>query len=239
MNPLVNYAIKILRKQGKKWGGFFDGDAQNNHLSRIELIQNYRSLSKSLKDSLSEELYKMTGDSPVFSRLEAIEHSKYENFWLYEGLSGEKNIIAGLPFFAVSLTWVERNFASIYILFDPMSDDVFSVCEGSSAQCNSKRIRLKETNYMDLGFTNRVLPIMEKSSVSFRIIGALELEMAWLCSGKAQIGCYSQVDLSPGLRMMIKEAGGTCFEIEYEGTKLTLIGHKRNLIQFLEQTQIQ
>jgi hypothetical protein len=238
MHPLVNYVTKILRKQGKKWGGFFDGDAQNNHLSRVELVQNYRSLSKHFKESLREDLYKMTGDAPVFSRSEAIENPEYVNYWLYEGLCGEKNIISGLPFFATSLTWVERDFASIYVLFNPMSDDVFSVCEGSSAQCNSKRIRLKETDYMDLGFTNRVLPMMEKSAVSFRMIGALDLEIAWLCSGKAQIGCYSQVDLSPGLRMLIKETEGTCFEIEYEGTKLTLIGHKRNLIQFMERTQI-
>ncbi len=239
MHPLVNYVTKILRKQGKKWGGFFDGDAQNNHLSRSELVQNYRSLSRHLKDSLGEELYKMTEDAPIFSKSEAAANLEYDTHWLYEGLCGETNMISGLPFFAISLTWVERGLPCVYVLFDPMSDDVFSVCEGSSAQCNSKRIRLLETDHIELGFTNHMLPFMEKSAVSFRMIGALELEIAWLCSGKAQIGCYDNIDLTPGLRMMIRESSGTCFEVEHEGHKLVLIGHKRTLIQFMSRTQIQ
>ena len=147
-------------------------------------------------------------------------------------------MISGLPFFAISLTWVERDIAQVYVLLDPISDDLFSVCEGSSAQYNNKRIRFVESDHIDLGFTNKMIPALERSGVSFRMIGAIELEIAWLSSGKAQIGCYSNIDLSAGLRLMIKEAGGSCFEIEHEGTKLLLIGYKRNLIRFMERAHI-
>jgi len=239
MHPLVTYITKILRKQGKKWGAFFDDDVQNHHLSRTEIIRNYRSLAQYLQNALGEELYKMTGDAPILSKAEASNATEEDQYWLYEGLSGELNMISGLPFFAISLTWIEKNTAQFYVLFDPMSDDVVCVCEGSGAQANNKRIRFLDTNSIDLGFTNKMLPAMEKSGVNFRMIGSIELEISWLARGKAQIGCYSNTELSAGLRLLIKESGGSCFEIEHEGSKILLVGYKRNLIKFMEGAHLQ
>jgi fructose-1,6-bisphosphatase/inositol monophosphatase family enzyme len=203
----------------------------------MEIVQQYRHLSKIMKESLEEELYKMTGDAPVFSKSEALENN-VEEYWLYEGLCGEKNIISGLPFFSISLTWIERDTAQTCVIYDPINDDVFCTTEGMGAQINNKRLRLLELDHIDMAFTNKMIPLLDKVGFNSRIIGSSELEVAWLCSGKAQMCCYTQTDLSPGQRLFVKESGGTCFEIEHEGMKLVLIGYKRSLIQFMERAGI-
>lgn len=238
MHPLINHMVKILRKQGKKWNQFFDDDCQNPHLSRATLIQNYKSHSKNLALAMIEDLEKLTGDAPVLSRMEASEPHDYEDYYIYEQMIGEKNLISGVPVFAIALTWMERGIPAAYVLLDPINDDLFTACERSQAQYNNTRLRIRERSFIDVVFTNHCTAIVEKAGLTARIAGAPELEMAWLCLNRGHVGCYTHLEISPGLRLLIKEAGATFFELSHENQSFSLVGHKKCLIPFVEKAQL-
>ncbi|MDX1655193.1 MAG: inositol monophosphatase, partial [Candidatus Competibacteraceae bacterium] len=62
--------------------------------------------------------------------------------WVIDPIDGTANFLRGLPFFCVSIAFVEDGVIRVGVIFDPVRDELFSAREGGGACCNDRPIRV-------------------------------------------------------------------------------------------------
>jgi myo-inositol-1(or 4)-monophosphatase len=143
--------------------------------------------------------------------------------WIIDPIDGTTNFLAGLPVWCVSLGLVENGLSIAGVIFNPITDELYSAQAGGGATLNGKTIRASQTAKLDearihLGFSYR-RPVAEhlkaveaclSASCEYARFGSGALGMAFAADGRfdgyyeAHINAW---DVAAGL-VLVKEAGG-------------------------------
>jgi myo-inositol-1(or 4)-monophosphatase len=145
--------------------------------------------------------------------------------WIVDPLDGTTNFLHGMPHFAVSIG-LERDGEMVAgLVYNPISDDMFTAEKGKGAFLNDKRLRVAARRRLSdsvivngmphLGrgdhalFLREVATMMRKVA-GLRRMGAAALDLCWVAAGR--LDGYWEAGLSPwdmaaGL-LIVREAGG-------------------------------
>ena len=159
------------------------------------------------------------------------EESGAENFnsdftWVIDPLDGTMNFAHGLPIFSVSIGVLKENELVAGVIYDVMSDIMFSVEKGSGAFQNGNRIYVSQNADLDKSLLVTGFPYnirenpdnaIEKfnrfllNSRGIRRLGSAALDLCYVANGT--FDGFWEVNLHPwdmaaGM-LLVKEAGGT------------------------------
>ncbi len=148
-----------------------------------------------------------------------------EHCWIIDPLDGTTNFLHGFPQFAVSIALRYRQQLEQAVIYDPISQELFTASRGCGAFCNQRRLRVSSARGLNgtllgTGFPFRDFEYLDEYLACFRALllktsgirrpGAAALDLAYVAAGRLdgfwEIG-LKPWDMAAGV-LMIQEAGG-------------------------------
>jgi myo-inositol-1(or 4)-monophosphatase len=145
--------------------------------------------------------------------------------WIIDPLDGTTNFLHGFPQFAVSIALRHRGRLEQAVVYDPLSQELFTATRGAGAMLNDRRIRVSNRSSLDGALLGTGFPFKAQHhldtyldmfralfprSAGIRRAGAASLDLAFLAAGRLdgfwEIG-LSTWDMAAGI-LLIQEAGG-------------------------------
>ena len=148
-----------------------------------------------------------------------------QHLWIVDPLDGTTNFLHGIPHFAVSVALERQGRLHAAVVYNPVSDELYSAERGAGAFLNDRRIRVSGRTgiqealiatgapYLGHGdaarFVGEMVPVLNRTS-GMRRFGAAALDLAYVAAGR--FDGFWERDLSPwdmaaGI-LLIREAGG-------------------------------
>jgi myo-inositol-1(or 4)-monophosphatase len=146
-----------------------------------------------------------------------------ERTWVVDPIDGTGNFARGLAHFCVSIGFVLRGVASIGVIYQPISDELFAAAKGMGATLNGEPIHASKVDrldrsLLDVGRASRqpqaaYLAMLDKvmaAGAAIRGAGSGALAVANVAAGRVD-GCFEthmySWDCLAGL-VLVQEAGG-------------------------------
>jgi len=145
--------------------------------------------------------------------------------WIIDPLDGTTNFLHGFPQFAVSIALRHKGRLEQAVVYDPLSQELFTATRGDGAMLNDRRIRVSnraglEGALLGTGFPFKAQHHLDTYLDMFRALfpqtagirraGAAALDLAYVAAGRLdgfwEIG-LSTWDMAAGV-LLIQEAGG-------------------------------
>lgn len=145
--------------------------------------------------------------------------------WIIDPLDGTTNFLHGFPQFAVSIALRHQGEIEQAVIYDPISQELFTASRGGGAFCNQRRLRVSSAKgltgtLLGTGFPFRDFAYLDEYLACFRALllktsgirrpGAAALDLAYVAAGRLdgfwEIG-LKPWDMAAGT-LLIKEAGG-------------------------------
>ncbi len=147
-----------------------------------------------------------------------------EFVWYIDPLDGTKNYLHGYPSFCVSIAAAQHNRIEQAVIYNPVSQELFTATRGAGATLDGKRLRVAKRSIdaalLSTGFGHskpdgyrryrRTLDAFSESASGMRRQGSAALDLAYVAAGRLdgywQFG-LSKWDVAAGA-LLVREAGG-------------------------------
>jgi len=224
MHPTLNIAIRAARKAG---------DVISRHVDRVhELTIDTKARNDYVTevDRLAEKeiisiLRSKFPDHGILAEESGAHNEDNDYLWIIDPLDGTTNFIHGFPQFAVSIALQHKGVLEQAVVYDPISQELFSASRGQGAHLNNRRLRVtaqktlqgallgtgfpfRNPEHLDayMGMFKAFMP----DTAGIRRAGSAALDLAWLAAGRLdgfwEIG-LNKWDIAAGV-LLIREAGG-------------------------------
>jgi myo-inositol-1(or 4)-monophosphatase len=167
----------------------------------------------------------------------ATEGSDPQHRWIVDPLDGTTNFLHGIPLFAISIALERQGKLAAAVVYNPISDELYTAERGSGAFLNDRRLRVAARAHLADAVVATGVPhagrggheqfMKELAAVmpavaGVRRCGAASLDLAWVASGR--FDGFWERRLSPwdvaGGMLLIREAGGFVTDTEGGDTAL-------------------
>jgi myo-inositol-1(or 4)-monophosphatase len=165
------------------------------------------------------------------------EGSDRTHCWVVDPLDGTLNFLHGVPHFAISIALEREGAVVAGVIYNPVSDEMFTAERGKGAFLNERRIRVTGRTRLADAVIACALPhptrgdaalartehnVVQEKIAGLRRFGAAALDLAWVAAGR--FDAYWERGLSPwdtaaGI-VVVREAGG--FVTDAEGREISL-----------------
>ena len=137
MSKFLDVAIEIAREAGTILRR--NSTARSRFPTRAKWISSRNPIAapKRLSSRICENIFRITGSSPKRAASGAAAGAKY--CWHVDPLDGTTNFAHGYPCFAVSIGLAEEGEPIAGVVFNPVSDEMFTAARGEGAFLNGKR----------------------------------------------------------------------------------------------------
>src|SRR5262249_17334714 len=150
------------------------------------------------------------------------EKGPQDTRWVIDPIDGTNNFVRGIPIWAVLIALEERGEVTTGVVFNPVSDELFTARRGEGAHRNGERIRVSDREDIkaatvlhsglklvrEAGFWDGLVRLFDASART-RGFGDY-YGYGLVAEGKAEI--YVEVDLKPWdvapVKILVEEAGG-------------------------------
>ncbi|MGE4246632.1 MAG: inositol monophosphatase family protein [Parvibaculaceae bacterium] len=159
-----------------------------------------------------------------------LKGSDGQHRWIIDPIDGTTNFIHGIPHFAISLALERAGVLVAALIYNPITDDLFTAEKGRGAFLDNRRLRVSARRSVadavvacGIPHRGRGEPARFQSEISriqtrvagVRRFGAASLDLAWVAAGR--LDGYWERGLSPwdvaaGI-LLVREAGGMVDEI--------------------------
>jgi histidinol-phosphatase len=142
--------------------------------------------------------------------------------WIIDPIDGTKNFVRGIPVWAVLIALEEAGEITTGVVFNPVTDELFTARRGQGAFLNSKRIAVSPCRRMsDATLLHAGLGLLRAGAVwdgFVRLVDATGRQRGFgdyygyglVAAGNAEL--YVEVDLKPwdiaAVKIVVEEAGG-------------------------------
>ena len=224
MHPTVNIAVKAARNAGNVIIRHIDKrdqltvseKAHNDFVSEVDRLAEQEIIniiSRTYPDHaiLAEEGGEQQGDG--------------EHQWIIDPLDGTTNFLHGFPQFAVSIALRSRGRLEHAVIYDPISQELYTASRGSGATLNDRRIRVSNARGLEGALLGTGFPFkqpqhldcylqtfkaLHPQAAGIRRAGSAALDLAYVAAGRLdgfwEIG-LKPWDMAAGI-LLIQEAGG-------------------------------
>ncbi len=224
MHPLLNIAIRAARRAG---------EVIIRSLNRLESLT---ITSKGRNDFVSEVDRNAEQEIIGIIRHHYPDHAvlaeesgrsgENDTVWIIDPLDGTTNFLHGFPTFAVSIACQQKGRLEHAVVYDPISQELFTATRGSGAHLDNRRMRVSKQRTLEgalisTGFPFRantlyidaylqMLKAAMQSTAGVRRPGAAALDLAYVAAGR--VDGFWEIGLSPwdtaAGTLLIQEAGG-------------------------------
>jgi myo-inositol-1(or 4)-monophosphatase len=232
MHPMLNIAVRAARRAGSiinraalEGGGYeVRTKRANDFVTKVD---------HAAEAAIIETVRKAYPDHAVLAEESGDSAGQAEYQWIIDPLDGTTNFIHGFPQYCVSIAVRHRDALAHGVIYDPVTNELFTASKGRGAYLNDRRIRVskclrladalvgtgfpfKEMERVDL-YTKQLRAMMT-SSAGIRRAGAAALDLAYVACGRLdafwEMG-LSAWDMAAGA-LMILEAGGLVGNLQGE-----------------------
>lgn len=223
MHPMLNTAITAARKAG-------------NIISRsVDRIDTLTITSKAQNDFVTEvdqkaemtiiEIISRAYPNHSFLGEESGHSGESDYLWIIDPLDGTTNFLHGFPQFAVSIALQYKGEITQAVVYDPISQELFTASKGEGAQLNNRRLRVTPRKGLQGALLGTGFPFKQQQHLdiyleTFKALfpdtagihrpGSAALDLAYLAAGRLdgfwEIG-LNPWDIAAGV-LLVKEAGG-------------------------------
>ena len=227
MHPMLNIAIRAARQGGNIIARYVDKvdtltvdtKQHNDFVTEVD---------RSAEQEVISVLRKAFPDHSILAEESGTSDARNgsdEFQWVIDPLDGTTNFLHGFPQFAVSIALKHKGRLDQAVVYDPVSQELFTASRGEGAMLNSKRLRVTKRTGLEgallgTGFPFRqqqhldayleMFKALHKDTAGIRRAGSAALDLAYLAAGRLdgfwEIG-LSEWDMAAGA-LLIKEAGG-------------------------------
>ncbi len=152
-----------------------------------------------------------------------------EGLWCIDPIDGTSNFVNGLPYFSVSVAFMQHGRSVLGVIYDPIADEMFYAKKGGGAFLNGERLPIKEYSphlgnaLASVNFTylngNLVQSLaMSPPYSSQRNFGASTLEWCYTAAGRFDVSLHGSQklwDYAAGC-LILEEAGGLMCTLEHD-----------------------
>jgi myo-inositol-1(or 4)-monophosphatase len=239
--PLMNIMTGAVRKAARAILRDF-GELENLQVMRKGLADFVTKADLKAEKVLREELVRTRPHYGfVMEEGGVIEGPDKSHRWFIDPLDGTINFMHGVPHFAVSVGLEREGHLVAGVVYNPVTDDMFTAEKGQGAWHNERRLRV--SGRRDLadalvatgiphrgrpgqeGFLGEVNAVMREVS-GVRRFGSAALDLAWVAAGRYDAfweRSLSSWDVAAGI-VLVREAGGVVSDLS-SGQDMLVNGH--------------
>ncbi|WP_075431902.1 inositol monophosphatase family protein [Buchnera aphidicola] len=202
MNPLLNIAIRAIRKGGNLIAKNYDSINYNQY-NNLDIDYNNNIINIMCK-KIFNVIFNIIHDVYPKHVILDINHKKNINNntdtqWWINTLDGKINFIHKIPYFCLSIMIKKNNITNFSIIYDPIKNDLFTATKGKGAQLNGCRMRCKKyttfskkivvmhfnyINTKNLHLCMLITKTLLKEKIYIRNFGCSTLDLVYLAAGK-------------------------------------------------------
>jgi myo-inositol-1(or 4)-monophosphatase len=225
MHPTLNIAIRAANAAGDLIYNYLEhvdqlvvsSKAQNDFVSEVD---------KKAEDIIIATLLKAFPDHSIKAEESGETSGKQSDCqWIIDPLDGTTNFLHGFPQFSVSIALKEKGRLTQAVVYNPVSQELFTATRGEGAMLNNRRIRVSKRKSLDGALLGTGFPFRQQEHLdiyleTFRALfpmtagirrpGSAALDLAYVASGRLdgfwEIG-LSEWDMAAGA-LLVQEAGG-------------------------------
>lgn len=234
---MVNIAVRAARSAG-------DIIVRNmDRLDRIKIVTKQNNDFVSKVDLMAEEaiitaIKQAYPDHGILAEESGTQSEGSDFQWIIDPLDGTTNYLHGFPQFAVSIALQHKGRLEVGVIYDPLSQELFTASRGNGALLNDKKIRVSNHSglenallgtgfpYYDQSYLDTYLETMKalmQKTAGLRRPGSAALDLAWLAAGRID-GFWEfnlkAWDIAAGA-LIVREAGGIVSDFENKDGYLT------------------
>ena len=151
--------------------------------------------------------------------------------WIVDPLDGTTNFLHGIPQFAISIALERDGMIVAGLVYNPITDEMFTAERGKGAFLNEQRMRVAARRHLgdaviacslphvgrgDIALNRREMAAVQENVAGLRRFGAAALDMAYVAAGR--FDAYWERDIAPwdiaaGL-ILVREAGGFVSDLD-------------------------
>ncbi|GLK56757.1 myo-inositol-1(or 4)-monophosphatase [Methylopila capsulata] len=224
-SPVLNVMVQAVMKAGRSMRRDF-GEVEQLQVSAKGPGDFVTAADRKAEDMLRTELQRVRpGYSLVMEESGVIEGTDPDHRWIVDPLDGTTNFLHGIPIFAISVALERAGQLVAGVVFNPITDELFTAERGGGAYLNDHRLRVAARRDIveavigcgvpHLGRPKHDLFREELSRVQGRVsgvrrFGAASLDLAYVAAGRLD-GFWERDlkswDIAAGI-LLVKEAGG-------------------------------
>jgi myo-inositol-1(or 4)-monophosphatase len=230
-SALLNVMVKAAQKAARGLKRDF-GEIENLQVSLKGPADFVSAADQRAEKILKEEL--MTA-RPGYSFLGEegghVEGSDKTHIWYVDPLDGTTNFLHGIPQFAVSIGLARDGVLVAGLVYNPITDEMFTAEKGKGAFLNDRRLRVAGRSKLseaviacglphlgrgDLALFRREFAVVQEQVAGLRRMGAAALDLAFVAAGR--FDAYWERGLSPwdmaAGTLLVREAGGYVTDLD-------------------------
>lgn len=232
MHPLLNIAIKAARRAGNIITRYL-GELETLKVHEKGLNDLVTLVDQAAENDIIETIRRAYPNHSILGEETGFHAGTEEFVWVIDPLDGTMNYVHGFPHFAVSIGIKYREHIEHGVVYDPLSQDLYTASRGNGAQLNVRRIRASKHSslagtligtsfpfhdrpkYLDQHF--KIFKEVFTRCADVRRTGSAALNLAYIAAGKLDGFWESGLkewDMAAGV-LLVKEAGG--FVSDFKG----------------------
>lgn len=237
-SPLLNVMISAVRKASRGLRRDF-GEVEQLQVSRKGPADFVSAADLKTEKVLREELTKARpGYGFLMEEGGEVEGTDRTHRWIVDPIDGTTNFLHGLPHFAMSVG-LERDGQMVAgVVFNPLTDDLFTAERGQGAFLNDRRLRVSARTRLEDSLIATGIPFKGKPGfdqfskeldavmrevAGIRRFGSAALDLAFVAAGRYD--AFWERDLKPwdiaaGV-LLVREAGGFVSDLDGGAEMLT------------------
>jgi myo-inositol-1(or 4)-monophosphatase len=230
LSPALNVMTTAARKASRKLIRDF-GEVENLQIS-VKGPGDFVTVADQRTESiLIGELQRARAGYPILSEeVGLIDGPDKSHRFIIDPLDGTTNFLHGIPHFAISIA-LERDGQLVSgVIYNPITDDMFTAEKGHGAYLNDTRLRVAGRKDMRTALCATGIPWMGKdgherfqsalgavmnTTSGVRRFGSAALDLAWLAAGRYDMYWERDLkawDIAAGI-LMVREAGGVVSDL--------------------------
>ncbi len=227
LNVMVAAAFKAARGLTRDLG-----EVENLQVSRKGPADFVSAADRRAEEVIRAELARARPDySFLMEESGASEGRDPQHRWIVDPLDGTTNFLHGIPHFAISIALERQGKLAAALVYNPISDELFTAERGGGAFINDRRLRVASRQSLadavvatgipfrghgDHAAYTRQLAAVMPAVAGIRRFGAAALDLAWVAAGRFD-GFWeeglSPWDMAAGI-LLIREAGGYVTDLD-------------------------
>lgn len=224
MHPTVNIAVKAARNAGNVILRYLDKRDQLtvSKKSHNDFVSEVDRFAEQEIVSLIKKTYP---DHSIMAEEGGEQQGSPDYQWIIDPLDGTTNYLHGFPQFAVSIALKSKGKLEHAVIYDPISQELFTASRGGGATLNDRRMRVSNAKGLEGALLGTGFPFkqpqhldcylqtfkaLHPNAAGIRRAGSAALDLAYVAAGRLdgfwEIG-LKPWDMAAGI-LLIQEAGG-------------------------------
>lgn len=259
MHPMLNIAIRAARRARNILIQAYENpiSIQVESAEHAPILTN---IDKAAETAIIEVIKKAYPDHTIVAKVAGVLKGKEADIqWIIDPLDGIDNFMRGLPYFSISIALRIQGKTEIAVVFNPITNELFTTEKGKGAQLNEHRIRIhsatRQLNQAMIGIYPaslnatqtlsyaQIVAQLIQEQVAIRDLGCPSLDLCYVAAGRLDL--FFALNLKPWQlaagELILRESGGLLTDLagntDYFASGNTVASSPKIMKEFLVKIQ--